>query len=485
MLPNNKASEIKLQFLDEATDCLDTIEAGIVGLANAYTAQPQINTVLRAAHSIKGSAAMVGFQTLSDLAQSLEADLKLLKNNSQPIAPDLESLLLGAVGCMRQVVAFNRQQMPVDEHWLKESVEPLFEQMHLYVAGLEGFESSPAVDNSNLNPLGLIFLEETAGCLEHLSSVLAEPDHSCLFNEIVVVVAAIASVGEALQLNAIINFCESTNQLLKANEHQPESIEQIARTLILEVRQAQTLLSLGQVDALTPSMTQSFESPTDFPKKSSNSPRLYVVPPPKQSSEQPSDLKTPTDFTRETPTVQLDIIAKKIEQLTIQHQKLLWLAEQIGLELSNISNLVAETENNSDSLELENSDFIASQLPEQHTILVVDDSLTVRDFLSLTLEQAGYRVELAVDGTDALRQLQSGLQVHLIICDIDMPNMDGYGFLARLLSDPFFKHLPITMLTSRTGDSDRELAMSLGARAYFSKPFNEVELLNTLKQLID
>jgi CheY-like chemotaxis protein len=483
MLPNNKASEIKLQFLDEATDCLDTIESGIVGLANAYTTQPQMNAVLRAAHTIKGSAAMAGFQILSDLALRLESDFKLLKNNSQPIAPDLESLLLGAVGCMRQVIAFNRQQVPVESHWLKESVEPLFEQLHLYV---EGFEPSTEADESKPNPLGLIFVEETAGHLEHLAEVLAAPDKSCLFNEIVVLVAAISFVGEGLQLDAIIKFCESTNQLLNNNEHQPEIVEQIARIFILEVRRAQTLLSLGQVVALSQEMTLTSDSPTNFQKKLSNSPRLYVVPTLKTDSKQPASFKTSTDETRELPRVKLDAITEKIAQLTVQNQQLLLMASQIGLELSNLSELVAETRNNSASNELENHhDFRAERLTQTHTILVVDDSLTVRDFLALTLEQAGYRVELAIDGRDALEKLQAGLQVHLIICDIDMPQMDGYGFLARLLSDPAFKHLPITMLTSRTGDSDRELAMSLGARAYFSKPFNEAELLNTLKQLID
>ena len=108
----------------------------------------------------------------------------------------------------------------------------------------------------------------------------------------------------------------------------------------------------------------------------------------------------------------------------------------------------------------------------------------MRRFLSLTLEKAGYLVEIAKDGQDALEKLLGGLQVSAVICDIDMPRLDGYGLLARVKSDPAFKQLPIAMLTSRSGDKHRQLAMNLGATAYFSKPYNEQELLRTLKQLI-
>lgn len=119
------------------------------------------------------------------------------------------------------------------------------------------------------------------------------------------------------------------------------------------------------------------------------------------------------------------------------------------------------------------------------TILVVDDSINVRRFLSLALEKAGYRVEQAKDGQDALEKLLSGLQIAAAICDIDMPRLDGYGFLARIKSNPTFKQLPIIMLTSRNTDRERQLATNLGATAYFSKPYNKQELLETLVRLVE
>jgi two-component system, chemotaxis family, sensor histidine kinase and response regulator PixL len=117
------------------------------------------------------------------------------------------------------------------------------------------------------------------------------------------------------------------------------------------------------------------------------------------------------------------------------------------------------------------------------TILVVDDSINVRRFLALTLEKAGYQVAQAKDGQDALDKLSAGLTVQAVVCDIEMPRLDGFGFLARFRADPEFEQIPVTMLTSRSGEKHRQLAMSLGATAYFSKPYNEQALLQTLKQL--
>ncbi len=121
---------------------------------------------------------------------------------------------------------------------------------------------------------------------------------------------------------------------------------------------------------------------------------------------------------------------------------------------------------------------------QKGTILIVDDSINVRRFLALTLEKGGYQVEQAKDGQDALEKLNSGLQVQAVICDIEMPRIDGYGFLGRVKSNNDMKDIPIAMLTSRSSDKHRQLALQLGARAYFSKPYNEQELLRTLEQII-
>jgi chemosensory pili system protein ChpA (sensor histidine kinase/response regulator) len=137
------------------------------------------------------------------------------------------------------------------------------------------------------------------------------------------------------------------------------------------------------------------------------------------------------------------------------------------------------------SLEPEDRHRATAELQSQRpTILVVDDSINVRRLLSLTLEKAGYRVLQGKDGLDALEKLMGGSQISAVVCDIDMPRLDGYGFLARVKSNAAFKRLPIVMLTSRSGMKERQLALNLGATAFFCKPYDKQQLLETLEHLI-
>lgn len=116
-------------------------------------------------------------------------------------------------------------------------------------------------------------------------------------------------------------------------------------------------------------------------------------------------------------------------------------------------------------------------------ILVVDDSIHARRYMATTLERSGYLVEQAKDGREAVDKLTNGLAVKAVICDVEMPRLDGYGVLEELREKPEYEELPILMLTSRSSEKHRKLAMNLGATAYFSKPYNEQELLQQLKQL--
>ena len=122
--------------------------------------------------------------------------------------------------------------------------------------------------------------------------------------------------------------------------------------------------------------------------------------------------------------------------------------------------------------------------PRKPTVLLIDDSINVRRLLALTLEKAGYQVAQAKDGQDALDKLVAGLEVEAVICDVEMPRLDGYGFLARLKTESDHKHLPVAMLTSRSSQKHRQLALDLGASAYFTKPYSEQHLLRTLEDMV-
>ncbi len=117
-------------------------------------------------------------------------------------------------------------------------------------------------------------------------------------------------------------------------------------------------------------------------------------------------------------------------------------------------------------------------------ILVVDDSYTIRQLLSLTLTRARYQVVQAKDGVDALEKLQNGLDCSLAIVDIEMPRMDGFELLRSIRATQRFANIPVAMLTSRSGEKHRQMAMELGANQYFTKPYSEAQLLQAIPKLI-
>ena len=120
------------------------------------------------------------------------------------------------------------------------------------------------------------------------------------------------------------------------------------------------------------------------------------------------------------------------------------------------------------------------EVARRSRFLVIDDSVNVRRLLALTLEKVGYEVVQARDGQDALEKLETGIEVDSVVCDVEMPRMDGYSFLSKLRAMERFERIPVTMLTSRSGEKHRNLAMNLGATAYFSKPYQERHLLKSL-----
>ncbi|MCK9284894.1 MAG: Hpt domain-containing protein [Rhodocyclaceae bacterium] len=110
------------------------------------------------------------------------------------------------------------------------------------------------------------------------------------------------------------------------------------------------------------------------------------------------------------------------------------------------------------------------------TVMVVDDSLTVRKITGRLLERAGYRVLTAKDGIDALEKLAETLP-EVILADIEMPRMDGFELVRNLRADPRWQTLPVIMITSRTADKHRGVAEQLGVRHFLGKPYDEAQLL--------
>ena len=117
------------------------------------------------------------------------------------------------------------------------------------------------------------------------------------------------------------------------------------------------------------------------------------------------------------------------------------------------------------------------------TILIVDDSASIRQVVGMTLKSAGYDVIEGVDGKDALTKLD-GRKVHLIISDVNMPNMDGITFLKNVKQLPAYKFTPVIMLTTEAGEAKKEEGRAAGAKAWVVKPFQPAQMLTAVSKLI-
>jgi chemosensory pili system protein ChpA (sensor histidine kinase/response regulator) len=147
----------------------------------------------------------------------------------------------------------------------------------------------------------------------------------------------------------------------------------------------------------------------------------------------------------------------------------LWHTRMVEHEYFDQASLVAELE----------------QADQSHaTIMVVDDSLTVRRVTERNLSKYNIETVLATDGMDAMEKLAEGVLPDVMLVDIEMPRMNGYEVTEAVRNDPHYKDIPIIIITSRSGAKHRNRAMELGASLYLTKPYQELELMEAINSLL-
>jgi len=117
------------------------------------------------------------------------------------------------------------------------------------------------------------------------------------------------------------------------------------------------------------------------------------------------------------------------------------------------------------------------------TIMVVDDSASLRQVVAIALRGAGYDVVEGSDGKDALTKLD-GRKIHLIVSDVNMPNMDGISFVKAVKANPNYKFTPVVMLTTENQEGKMMEGKAAGAKAWIVKPFKPPELLDAVSRLV-
>lgn len=116
-------------------------------------------------------------------------------------------------------------------------------------------------------------------------------------------------------------------------------------------------------------------------------------------------------------------------------------------------------------------------------IMTVDDSASIRQMVSFTLKDAGYQVIEAVDGRDALA-LAAGQGVHMVITDLNMPNMNGIELIRALRADAHHRFIPIIMLTTESHGTRKEEGKTAGATGWIVKPFSPKQLIGVVKKVL-
>lgn len=116
------------------------------------------------------------------------------------------------------------------------------------------------------------------------------------------------------------------------------------------------------------------------------------------------------------------------------------------------------------------------------TVLTVDDSRTMRDMLMLALQDAGYRVVQAEDGVHGLEVLQAE-SPDIVITDINMPRMDGFGFIEGMRADPAFSATPVLVLTTESDAAKKQRAREAGATGWIVKPFDPARLVDAVRRV--
>ena len=118
------------------------------------------------------------------------------------------------------------------------------------------------------------------------------------------------------------------------------------------------------------------------------------------------------------------------------------------------------------------------------TVLVVDDSPTMRQMVAFTLTSAGYQVVEAGNGKEAVGKVNGGAKPDLVVTDLNMPEMDGITLIKEILKMPALKFTPILMLTTEASDDKKKAGQAAGATGWIVKPFNPEQMMAVIKKVL-
>jgi len=246
----DKEREIRLQFLDEAGEYLDTLEGALLGVAQRGVDNHEMNAALRAAHSIKGGAALMGYGLTSELAHRLEDSLKVVKiNRGDGVTSDVEGQLLSGIDAIRQIVERDRLQQPLDDSWVAGFVVPIFDGLYDTLGEPSAEDAASIMDaDEGQDVMPLIFQTEVEGSLENLEALLEERPVN-LKEEVVVMAQELGALGEMLDLPPFVQLCQSVESYAAGSVNSAQ-LQEVGQKALQVWRRSQALVITGNVDSM-------------------------------------------------------------------------------------------------------------------------------------------------------------------------------------------------------------------------------------------
>jgi two-component system, chemotaxis family, sensor histidine kinase and response regulator PixL len=249
MMDNDR--QIPLKFLDEAADCCDRMESTVLGLANKIPNPQELDQALRAAHSIKGGAGMMGFMPLSQVAHQLEDFFKILRvrYHAKSIDTEVETLLLQGIDLLRQVSDLHRQGSVIDEVWLITQSQPIFDRLRQQLGDLRPEDEDALLSQEgDADPAMLMLESALKDSIDLLVIQLTTLSSHDLLESLRSTAAELTDFGRMAKLEQFVELCRSVKN--HCQNIDPAQANQLAQQSLKAWRKSHSVVLLGRFEKI-------------------------------------------------------------------------------------------------------------------------------------------------------------------------------------------------------------------------------------------
>lgn len=218
--------QVRLDFLEEVGEYFDSLEEIFLGLASSDSKLEQLDQAMRAAHSVKGGAAMMSFLRLSQVAHGIEDFLKILRARQEDIDLELENLLLTGLDCLRAICQFYREDLPIEEEWMETNVQPIFQQLHQRLGALlPEDEDLLLAQEEEVDPRIFMFDSAAEECLSNLELLINHFDGSQLIEALSSAAENLSELGLMMEIDPFVRLSQSILERLEnVNDDEVKSL---------------------------------------------------------------------------------------------------------------------------------------------------------------------------------------------------------------------------------------------------------------------